>query len=270
MKRNCLVTGCLSLLFTLMLASISFADVSSFSASVFGTAKGPINCQAPPNPCEFLLSGEQGEAVAYTGFTIAGDTSTTPPKPAKIVAIEGDTDKVLIQDAVITSTTAGQSPCTNTATGIESCPLITYSATFSSPPSTDGGDVVFVRSIAGTFKRGANPAANSAVKIRGVVAGYLVGTDGFKKIVANSSLYSAVGPAEIYDRSQIWYLNGNPALPDPRTVSGLVWVYAKNVSDVLTLTAETVKNPVGGGGDVTPDCAANKKTKGGGKLCKKQ
>lgn len=269
MKRNCLVTGCLSLLFTLMLASISFADVSSFSASVFGTAKGPINCQAPPNPCEFLLSGEQGEAVAYTGFTIAGDTSTTPPKPAKIVAIEGDTDKVLIQDAVITATTAGQSPCTNTATGIESCPLITYSATFSSPPSTDGGDVVFVRSIAGTFKRGQNPAANSAVKIRGLVADYLIGTDGFKKITVGPDLYSAVGPTEIYDRSQIWYQNGTPALPDPRVAAGKVWVYAKNVSDVLKLTAETVKNPTGGGG-ITPDCAANKKKKGGIKICKKK
>jgi hypothetical protein len=38
-----------------------------------------------------------------------------------------------------------------------------------------------------------------------------------------------------------------------------MWVFAKYGNEVLTVTAETVKNPTGGGGE-TPDCAANKKT----------
>jgi len=261
MKRKFMAVGCLSLLFIATLSSGSFADVTNFSANVFGTVKGPINCQPVPNPCEFLLSGPNGESVAYTGFNIAGISSTNP---AKIVAIEGTDDRILIQDALITATAAGQAPCSNTAAGIANCPTITYSANFASPPTTASGDVVFVRSVAGTFMRGANPASNSAVKIRGVVATYQVGTDGWKNIGASANLYSAVGPNEIYDRSQIWYQNGNPALPDPRPVSGTVWVYARAVNDVLTLSVETVRNPTGGQGPKI-DCAANEKPKKKGK-----
>ena len=266
MMRKVVAVGCLSLFFITGFSSGSLADVSNFSANVFGTAKGPINCQAPPNPCEFLLSTATGQAVPYTGFTIAGVSST---RPAKIVAIEGANDQILIQDAVITATAAGQTPCTSSSAGIVNCPSITYSANFVSPPTTSGGDVVFVRSVAGTFMRGANPASNSAVKIRGVVATYQVGTDGWKRIGASPNLYSATGPAEIYDRSQIWYQNGTPSLPDPRQVSGTVWVFALAANDVLTLTAETVKNPAGGH-DGKLDCAANKKQQGKGiQRCKK-
>lgn len=255
MKTRSLVGVCIGLLFATGMASTSFANVQSFSANVFGTPMGPMDCEAPPALCEFLLSGPNGEEITYTGFKIKGAAAG----PAKIVAIEGDFDKVLIENAVITATAAGSGSCTNTSSGIEYCPSISYSAWFASPPSTAGGNVTFVRSISGTFKRGAQPATLSAVKVRGAVAQVLIGTDGFKKMSAISpNLYSAAGPTEIYDRTQVWYQGGTPALPDPREVSGQMWVFAKYGTEVLTATAKTVKNPAGGGPPHW-DCAANKK-----------
>lgn len=262
MKTSSLVGVCIGLLFATGMASTSLANVTDFVANVFGTPKGPMNCDAPPAPCEFLISGPAGEEITYSGFKIKGVDTT---HPAKIVAIEGDADKVVIQDAIITATTAGSGSCTNTSSGIEYCPSISYSAWLASPPSTAGGNVTFVRSISGTFKRGAQPATLSAVKVRGAVAQVLVGTDGFLKISANANLYSAAGPTEIYDRTQVWYQGGTPALPNPREVSGQMWVFAKYGNEVLTTTAETVRNPTGGG-PPTWDCAANKKA---GKTLKK-
>ena len=269
MRTSTLVSGCVGLFLIIGAASTSVAEVSSFSANVFGTPKGPIDCAAPPAPCEFLLSGAAGEEVTYTGFKITGvDTA----HPAKLVAIEGDMDKILLQDAIITATAAGSGLCSNTSSAIVNCPSISYSAWFATPPSTAGGNVTFVRSIVGSFKRGSQPATNSAVKIRGAVAQSLIGSDGFKKICSSAgcdTLFSAAGPTEIYDRTQVWYKNGSPALPDPRELTGQMWVFAKYGNEVLTVTAETVKNPTGGD-VVTFDCAANKKAGKTLKQCQKE
>jgi hypothetical protein len=268
MKARSLVGVCIWLLFATGMASTSFANVQSFVANVFGTPMGPKDCDPLPAPCEFLLSGALGEEVTYVGFKIKGVDQT---HPAKIVASEADKDKIVIQDAIITATVAGSGSCTNTSSGIEYCPSISYSAFFAGPPSTAGGNVTFVRSIAGTFKRGTQPASLSAVKVRGAVSQNLIGSDGFKKICSTAgceNLFSAAGPTELYDRTQVWYQGGTPALPDPRELSGQMWVYAKYGSEVLTATAETVKNPTGGGGPPPPDCAANKKTGRTLKQCK--
>lgn len=265
MKRKSLAGVCIGLVFATGMASTSLANVTAFSANVFGTPKGPLDCAAPPAACEFLISGPAGEEITYTGFKIKGVDST---HPAKIVAIEGDADKVVIQDAIITATTAGAGSCTNTSGGIEFCPSISYSAWFASPPSTAGGNVTFLRSVNGIFMRGTQPATLSAVKVRGAVAQVLVGTDGFKKISTNANLYSAAGPTEIYDRAQVWYQGGTPPLPNPREVSGQMWVFAKYGNEVLTITAETVKNPTGG--DIPPlECAANQKPGTRLKQCKR-
>jgi hypothetical protein len=264
MKASSLVGVCVGLLFATGIASTSYANVQDFVADVFGTPMGPMDCAAPPAPCEFFLSGPAGEELPYTGFKIKGVDAT---HPAKIVAIEGDADKVGIQDAIITATAAGSGSCTNTAAGIENCPSISYSAWFASPPSTTGGNVTFVRSIAGTFKRVAQPAASSAVKVRGAVVQVLIGTDGFKKIGLSATLFSAAGPAEIYDRTQVWFQGGTPALPNPREIAGQMWVFPKFANDVLRVDTETVKNPPGG--EVhPPDCAANKMNKNQGKHIK--
>lgn len=267
MKARALILGCAGLFLGVGLASVSQADVTGFSANVFGTPMGPQVCTAPPASCEFLLSGPAGEEVPYTGFKIKGVDST---HPAKVVAIEGNVDKIVIQDAIITATAAGSGLCTNTLAGIEYCPSISYSAFFAGPPSTSGGDVTFIRSISGIFKRGTQPASLSAVKVRGAVAQNLIGTDGFKKICSSAGceiIFSAAGPTEIYDRTQVWYMGGSPALPDPRELSGQMWVYAKYGTEVLTLTAEAVKNP--DGGDITKaQCAGNKKAGKTVKPCK--
>lgn len=268
MKASSLIAGCFGLFFSIGIASTSFANVQSFVANVFGTPMGPMDCAAPPALCEFLLSGPNGEELTYTGFKIKGVDAT---HPAKIVAIEGDLDKVLIENAVITATAAGSGSCTNTSSGIEYCPSISYSAWFASPPSTVGGNVTFVRSISGTFKRGTQPATLSAVKVRGAVAQLLIGSDGFRKICSAAgceNLYSAAGPTEVYDRTQVWYQGGTPALPNPREVSGQMWVFAKYGNEILTAAAETVKNPTGGGGPPRLDCAANNKAGKTLKRCK--
>lgn len=267
MKTSVFAAGYIGLFLSIGGASTSLADISSFSANVFGTPKGPIDCAAPPATCEFLLSGGAGEEVPYTGFKIKGVDAS---HPAKIVAIEGDADKIVIQDAIITATAAGSGSCTNTSSGIEYCPSISYSAWFASPPSSASANVTYMRSISGNFKRGTLPATNSAVKIRGSVAQSLIDSDGFKKICSSAGcdvLSSAAGPTEIYDRTQVWYGGGSPALPDPRELSGQMWVYARFGNEVLKADAETVKNPTGGEGK-TPDCAANKKTGKTLKRCK--
>lgn len=227
--------------------------VTNFTANVFGVITNPTtSCPAPPSTCEILLSGSNGEPVTYNGFTIAGIDST---HPAKIVASETDADSLRLENALITATAAGASPCSNTGDGLLNCPTINFSGQFSGPPDTSGGDVQFVRQIVGTLMRSSTGAATaSAVRFEGSVEGFAVGSYGYKKITCTSptpSCGTLDSPNNIPETTQTWLQGSN--LPSLRTIGVQLWFYAKYANDKLTIVSAKVKNP-GGAEKPEADC----------------
>lgn len=222
----------------LVLSSTATWAVSNLNVVVNGEQLSDA-CSA--SPCEVVISANSPPgpgARTYAGFTISGADGSNP---AKVVATEGNTDKIELKNALITATQGALNAS------------IQFWATFDQPPTADQSasppkKVQIDRSATGTMRRGSNAAKDNTVTVHAWVNDLQAGTGDMPVQTSSTKVVCCLIPASYGDftlaTNKVW----DTGFAGQRVMKGEMSFYQKYSSDTLKMTSfyatgNTVVNP---------------------------